>query len=78
MTGRRLDRKEISAAKHAQEVYNSMLKRGEIRSPERIVREHLIVCGCGAKGCFLHYCERNETDEERNKSIKEYNQKMGY
>lgn len=76
--GRRLSQKDMSAARHAQETFNSMLKRGEIRDPEKIAKEHIVVCGCGAEGCLFHYSQRNETEEERSKSIAEYNRKMGY
>lgn len=76
--GRRLSQIDLSAAKHAQETFNSMLKRGEIRDPDKIVKEHLIICCCGAEGCLFHYAERNETQEERTKSIEAYNRKMGF
>jgi hypothetical protein len=76
--GRRLSPKDISAAKYEQEVYNSRLKRGVVRAPDKIVREMHVVCGCGVEGCVFMHPVRNETDEERSKSIEEYNRKMGY
>lgn len=51
--GRRLTPKDISAARHEEEVYNSMLKRGEIKEAEKIGRTQLVVCGCGAEGCIF-------------------------
>jgi hypothetical protein len=76
--GRRLSPKDISAAKYEQEVYNSRLKRGVVRAPDKIVQEMHVVCGCGVEGCIFIHPVRNETDEERNASIKEYNKRMGY
>ena len=51
--GRRLNGKDLAAAKHETEVFNSMLKRGLIKEPENILRTHHIVCGCGAEGCIF-------------------------
>lgn len=48
--GRRLTPKDISAARFEQEVWNSMVKRGEI-DPTLGVREQYVVCGCGVEGC---------------------------
>lgn len=48
--GKRLSLKEINAARHEQEVLNSMIKRGEV-DPATFVRTHYVVCGCGAEGC---------------------------
>lgn len=48
--GKRLSLKEINIARHDQEVWNSMLKRGLI-DPSKFVRTHYVVCGCGAEGC---------------------------
>lgn len=48
--GKRLSLKEINAARHEQEVFNSMIKRGEV-DPTTFVRTHYVVCGCGAEGC---------------------------
>ncbi len=48
--GRRLSPKDISAARREQEMWNSMVKRGEI-DPTKAVREQYVVCGCGVEGC---------------------------
>ena len=50
MSGKYLTLKEINIAKHEQEVWNSMLKRGLI-DPSKFVRTAYVVCGCGAEGC---------------------------
>lgn len=63
--GRRLTPKDLSAAKHEMEIFNSMLKRGEIKSPDKIVKVDHIVCGCGVEGCIFIHAKRNETEEER-------------
>jgi|LakMenEpi03Aug12_release.lakeMendotaPanAssembly.Ray.scaffolds.fasta_scaffold69121_7 hypothetical protein len=76
--GRRLSPKDISAARHEQEVWNSILKREDVYSPEKIVREMHVVCGCGVEGCIFIRAERNETDEERSAAIKEFNRKKGW
>lgn len=76
--GRRLSPKDISAARHEQEVWNSILKRGDVYNPEKIVREMHVVCGCGVEGCIFIRAERNETEEERVAGINEWNRKMGY
>lgn len=41
---------DLAAAKHEQEIWNSMLKRGLI-DPSKFVRTGYVVCGCGAPGC---------------------------
>lgn len=50
MSGKFMSPKDLSAARHEQEVWNSMLKRGLI-DPSRFVRTHYVVCGCGREGC---------------------------
>lgn len=76
--GRFLSPKDMSAAKHEMEVYNSLHKRGMIRSPDKIVREMHVVCGCGVEGCLFISAQRDESDEERERSIAEHNKRMGY
>jgi hypothetical protein len=54
MTGRFLSPRDMSAARHTSEVYNSMVNRGEIKT-EEVARLNHVVCGCGVEGCiFLH------------------------
>ena len=48
--GKRLSHKEINMARHEQEIWNSMVKRGMIKMSDH-VRTHYVVCGCGAEGC---------------------------
>ncbi len=48
--GRRLTPKDLVAARHEQEVWNSMVKRGMIKLSDH-VRTQYVVCGCGAEGC---------------------------
>lgn len=50
MSGRRLSLKEMNMVRHEQEIWNAMIKRGEI-DPTKFVREQWVVCGCGAEGC---------------------------
>lgn len=50
MSGKFLNPKEVSAARHEQEVWNSQLKRGLI-DPSKFVRTAYVVCGCGREGC---------------------------
>lgn len=50
MSGKFLTPKEISAAKHEQEVWNSQLKRGLI-DPSKFVKTQYVVCGCGRESC---------------------------
>lgn len=52
MSGRFMSPKDISAAKHVAEVYNSRVKRGEIDA-DKISRTHHVVCGCGVEGCIF-------------------------
>ena len=61
MSGRFLSPKDISAAKLEEEVFNSMLKRGEIKDPDRILRTQHIVCGYGMIGSY----ETKEISPER-------------
>jgi uncharacterized UPF0160 family protein len=65
MSGRFLSPKDLSAAKHEMEIFNSMLNRGEVKAAERIVKTSHVVCGCGVEGCIFIHAKRNETDEER-------------
>ena len=69
MMGKRLSLKEINMARHEQEIWNSMLKRGEVKAAERIVREHHIVCGCGVEGCIFIHLQRDETEEQRKERL---------
>lgn len=55
-----LTQKDMSAARHAQEIDNSMIKRGEINAPEKIVRTQHVVCGCGVEGCIFISHQRKE------------------
>ena len=48
--GKFLTQKEVNIARHEQEVWNSMLKRGLI-DPTQFVRTGYVVCGCGTEGC---------------------------
>ncbi len=48
--GKYLTQKEVNIARHEQEIWNSMLKRGLI-DPTTFVRTGYVVCGCGAEGC---------------------------
>lgn len=48
--GKYLSIKENNIARHQQECWNSMLKRGLI-DPSKFVRTQYVVCGCGAEGC---------------------------
>lgn len=60
MSGRFMTAKDVSAAKYETEVYNSKVKRGEIK-PEKYVRDQHVVCGCGAEGCiFITHWPRPE------------------
>lgn len=67
MSGRRLSRKDMSAARHEMEVFNSMLKRGEVVNADLIERLHHVVCGCGAEGCIFISAQRREADEADSK-----------
>ena len=50
MSGRFMSRRDLHEARREQEIWNSMLKRGEI-DPTKFVRTAYVVCGCGAEGC---------------------------
>jgi hypothetical protein len=50
MSGKFMSRKDLHEARREQEIWNSMLKRGEI-DPTKFVRTAYVVCGCGAEGC---------------------------
>ena len=49
--GRFLSGKDMSAAKHAMEIHNARIKRGEIDKSLIELEKH-VVCGCGAVGCI--------------------------
>lgn len=69
MSGRFLSPKDLSAARHEMEIFNSMLNRGEIKSPDKIVKVDHIVCGCGVEGCIFIHAKRDETDEQRKERL---------
>jgi hypothetical protein len=50
-----LDGVELSVARHESEVFNSRLKRGEVKDSHKIVRTGHSICGCGVKGCIFVY-----------------------
>ena len=50
MSGKFMSRRDLHEARREQEIWNSMLKRGEI-DPTKFVRTAYVVCGCGAEGC---------------------------
>jgi len=70
--GRFLSQKEMSNARHTQEVFNSMLKRGEVYNADKIVREHMVVCGCGVEGCMFVSLVRTETEEQKKQRFDHY------
>lgn len=70
--GRFLSQKEMSNARYTQEVFNSMLKRGEVYNADNIVQERMIVCGCGVEGCMFVSLVRNETEEQRKQRFDHY------
>jgi hypothetical protein len=69
MSGRFLSPKDLSAAKHEMEIFNSMLNRGEVKAAERIVKTSHVVCGCGVPGCIFIHPKRDETDEQRKERL---------
>jgi hypothetical protein len=58
MSGKFLRHADLVSAKKEEEIFNSMLKRGEIKDPEEIVRTHHVACGCGAPGCVFISVQR--------------------
>lgn len=50
MTNRWMTKKDIASAIRAQNVFNSMVKRGEIDT-ESVLQTRYVVCGCGEEGC---------------------------
>ncbi len=47
--------------RHDMDIYNSALKRGLIERTDEIVREHFVICGCGAEGCgFISVIRRGD------------------
>jgi hypothetical protein len=64
MNGRFLTQKDMSAAKHEQEVWNSLVKRGKIDESNRDRFAH-VVCGCGAEGCIFISGRTNDGVRDR-------------
>lgn len=48
--GRWMKKADIVSAIRSQNVFNSMVKRGEVRVCD-ILRTQYVVCGCGEEGC---------------------------
>jgi len=42
---------DMAILKHDEAVHNAQLKRGEKKTGKQKL---IVVCGCGAEGCFLH------------------------
>jgi hypothetical protein len=56
--GRWMKKADIVSAIRSQNIFNSMVKRGEIQVCD-ILRTQYVVCGCGEKGCgFLSMTRR--------------------
>jgi hypothetical protein len=54
-----------SEIRHSMDIYNSALKRGEIKNADSIVREHFVICGCGAEGCgFVSVIRKDDKSVE--------------
>lgn len=65
--GKFLSLEEISSAKHEQEIWNSMVNRGDIDTT-KFVRTHYVVCGCGVKGCgFITTWKKNHHDDPKHR-----------
>lgn len=62
MSGKFLSRVDLAAAKREMEIFNFMLKRGDVRNPDDILRERYVVCGCGALGCGFISCDRKQKE----------------
>jgi len=60
MMGRFLSGHDMASAKHEEEVYNSMKKRGEVKDSDKIVSERHVVCGCGVSGCIFISAQRKD------------------
>jgi len=67
VSGKYLSRRDIAAARRGMEIFNSMLKRGEVINADQIERLHHVVCGCGAEGCIFISAQRRQADEAESK-----------
>jgi hypothetical protein len=60
MTNRRMTKKDIASAIGAQNVFNSLVKRGEV-DVKNILSTRYVVCGCGEEGCgFISVDRKND------------------
>lgn len=50
MSGRYMSRKDLHEARREEEIFNSMVRRGEIDT-SKFTRTAYVVCGCGVEGC---------------------------
>lgn len=64
MTGRFLTGKDMSAAKHEMEAFNSLVKRGELETTKTPNDTIHVVCGCGAEGCIF-ISARHKRDQNK-------------
>ena len=56
-----MTKKDIASAIRAQNVFNSLVKRGEV-DVKNILSTRYVVCGCGEEGCgFISVDRKNET-----------------
>lgn len=65
---------DMAIVKHDSAVKNSRIKRGET---ERKGNEYIMICGCGAEGCFLHIDHDNNPQEWVNMWEKNRNHHSG-
>lgn len=55
-----MTKKDIASSIRAQNVYNSLVKRGDIDVKE-VLRTQYVVCGCGEEGCgFISQVKKND------------------
>jgi hypothetical protein len=66
--GRRLTQVDMAAARYEEEVFNSRLKRGEVKEADEIRRTFHVICGCGVEGCMFmsHIRERDDQSNTPN------------
>lgn len=62
--GRFLSPYDMAEARLSEEIFNSRLKRGEIKDPDKIRKQFHVVCGCGAPGCIFIACTREEQEKK--------------
>lgn len=59
--------RDIAIIKKDVALRNSQFKRGELKYQD----DEIVVCGCGAEGCFVHFSKKSHSEKWKEREEKE-------